>query len=144
MAFSINDIEFTVNGRQITNWSDDSDFLMFPEAKAHTKTRIGGGGRRLRVSDPARFGGAVTIKLLPGSDDVVYMQRLVEMSKNNMAPVIEASGQNRADGDSVQCLLGVIETAPDWYTFGVGDVKNMAYTFDFETIAGNWDGVSYD
>ena len=76
MAFSINDIEFTVNGRQITDWSDDSDFLMFPEAKAHTKTRIGGGGRRLRVSDPARFGGAVTIKLLPGSDDVVYMQRL--------------------------------------------------------------------
>ena len=25
MAFSINDIEFTVNGRQITDWSDDSD-----------------------------------------------------------------------------------------------------------------------
>ena len=143
MALSIEDVVATLNGHEIQGWSDDSDFLMFPEAKKHNNTRVGGAGDRFRTSNPERRGGPVAIKLLPDGHSVPFMGRHVEMSKNRMGAEFIFSVHNRANGESVQCTGGIMDTAPDWHTYGKGDVKNLVYVIDYVDIKGAWDGVSY-
>lgn len=143
MAFSPEDLQFTLNGHVFEGWSDDSDFFMLTQNNAHTVTRIGGDGRRMRVSNPSRKGTVATCKLMPDSPSVRFMQQQVEASRTGAPTIFEGSAVNQGEyGGSVSLSDGVLVEAPDWWTFGSGDVANMVYTFDFGEVAGQWDGVN--
>ena len=72
---SLHNVTVTIDGEEITGWSDDTDCLMQPQASVKYTKRTGALGHTTYFSNPAAIGGELVIKLLPTSSSVPGLQR---------------------------------------------------------------------
>ena len=142
-AIALQDVTVTIDGIEITGWSDDSDCLMQPQANEAVNKKIGALGDVLYTSNPNRRGAPLTIKLLASSPAVPQLQRRAEAWRDNDVLIFDGSIANRRTGERQQLLEGTFETYPRGTTYGAGEVANMEYSLFFEDYIGNFDSVVY-
>ena len=130
----------TLNGKKFDGWAE-GDSLVFPDASEIAQFVKGADGK-MSASSTGEKGGGVTIKLLPNSPLVNFMQTQVLAITNGAAITWEGS-VIFSDGSTAAMEKGVLLKTPMGYTLGKGSAKDMSYIFefeviDFETITGNF------
>lgn len=129
VVVTLHDVPVTVKG-----WSDSSDCLSLPDSVELNQFKKGATGKMV-ASGTGEKGGEVSIKVLANSTFVDAMSAEIGLIKSGQQMPIHAHIQNKSVGDYVECINGCLKTAPDGVTYGKGEVGEMSYVFEFETIA---------
>ncbi len=121
---------------KVDGWSEAGDCLSFPEIE-YSKVKRGADGKMV-ASRTGDYGGPVTIKVLANSPFVKAMDEFLQaFNVNNNAVPVELRLNNTITKDTVTCLNGTLAKGPSGISYGKGEVGEMSYTFEFETINQN-------
>ena len=119
---------------KVTGWSDSSDCLSLPDSSELNMFKKGATGKMV-ASGTGEKGGEVSLKILANSPFVDAMSAEIGLIKAGSQFPIFIHIQNKTVGDYIECINGVLKTAPDGVTYGKGEVGEMVYVLEFETIA---------
>ena len=142
ILFNITDTVVTLNSTIITGFSDDADALEFSDIDLANIKR--GSDGRMTGATTGNRGGQMTMKLLSTSDSVKFLSSLAEQQKNNATVVFNGACVNLVNNASVFMSRGVLITYPPFPTLGKGEVGNMNYVFEFESITGNFEAANFN
>ena len=127
----------------VEGWSEDTDALTLPDAFEFANVRRGADGRMVAFPTGIR-GGPVSLKLLPNSPSVpFFMQQVTEILKNKAKVIWGGSVKHPLTGYSVTLERGVLMSGPLGYTMGAGEVANLTFTWEFETIKPTFEKVDF-
>ncbi len=141
MIISITETIVDIGGHTVDGWSEDTDALTMPDAFELATVRRGASGQMAAFPTGDR-GGPVTIKLLPDSESAkVFMQQAL-LSLQGEPSIFDGGIQNSRQRFSFALKRGILTTAPLGQTMGKGEVANLMFTFEFEEIVPNYDGVN--
>jgi hypothetical protein len=134
-------MELVTGQIKIDGWSESGDCLSFPEIE-FSKVKRGADGKMV-ASRTGDFGGPVTIKVLANSPFVTAMSEFIQnFNSNGNCKAVNLKMNNTCSGDKVTCTNGVLAKGPSGVNYGKGEVGEMSYTFEFETI--NFDATTGD
>ena len=126
-----------LNGHTITGWSEDEAALTLPDSIEYATVKFGADGH-MGASGTSVRGGEMTIKLLPESPSVQFLQNILLAQKHS--GYMKFTGTIRFNDDSLITLgNGIITKGPMGFNLGKGAAASMVYTFafgvmDFEMI----------
>lgn len=118
---------------EISGWSDSADCLSLPDASELNMVKKGADGKMV-ASNTGEKGGEVTIKVLANSPFVDRMAAEIELIKQGVQIPAQLLITNQTVGDTTACANGSLKTAPVGVTYGKGEVGEMVYVWEFETI----------
>ena len=130
-----------INGHHVRGWGDGNEVIRLPSINGKT-TRTGADGK-MEVLGQGTLGGEVMLSILPTSPSASTLMGYAsqEMARNYQEFRISVI---RPDGSVTACENGTLTTWPTGPSQGQGSAGLLEFTFTFEVVRPNYDGVRHE
>lgn len=153
VAFSGEDVELrltpSVDGaaeaeRMIRGFAGVSDAVKFEESQEMVNAREGMDGY-IFFSRTSRYGGIMTIKMLPNSPEIGWLMTKYYEQKTGGRNV-EWNGEIVLKGTGISGILfrGMMTHGPVFPTIGMSNIDDMQFSFYFIRIEAKYENVDFD
>lgn len=141
MEFSLERTVLQLNGHTFSGWSDDSDALSTDSIELANVKR--GADGKMVASSTGTKGGPLTIKLLPNSSSVKFMQTAAASVKKGAKIIWSGTFRDPENGVTAKLENGILTKYPPLPSLGKGNVGTMEYVIEFETIDDDYSAASF-
>jgi len=140
--FDLGSSTLTLNGTTITGFSDATDCFSIEQLDMSTVRRGADGG--MTASSTGNRGVNITLKLLPTSNSVKFLSKLLERHNRGDRVVFNGTFVSAANGTSLSMINGVFTSGTIYPTLGKGESSDMEYVIAFESTSGNFESANFE
>ena len=130
--------------RHIRGFAGVSDAIKFEENQEVVNAREGMDGY-IFFSRTGRYGGMMTIKMLPNSPEIGYlMVRHYAQKTGNKNVTWKGTVELKGTNISGDLRIGKLTHGPTFPTVGMNNIDDMQFAFYFARIEAKYEGVDFD